>query len=162
MYRLTHSVLGLMLIVTSVGAAGQILLKIGMSQAGNQAPSLLGIVKIMLTQPLVFFGLVLFALNTILYLRVVQQHSISLVYPMLAFSYVMVTLLGRFVLGEAIPPLRVVGLLIIVAGVLLMAVSGNEERLKRGEFLRALTSSGGSAPSPARSETSLSEPPHHP
>ncbi|MBW3623325.1 MAG: hypothetical protein KY468_07940, partial [Armatimonadetes bacterium] len=120
MHRLTHSVLGIMLIVTTVGALGQILLKVGMSRAGKD-PTLIGIVKIMLTNPLVFMGLVLFAMNTILYLRVLQQHPLSLVYPMIAFSYVVVTFLAWAFLGERIPLLRLVGLATIVAGVLILA-----------------------------------------
>ena len=123
--RLTHSVLGIMLIVTTVGAAGQILLKIGMSQAPIKHPTILQIVKIMLTQPLVMCGLVLFALNTILYLRVVQQHDISLVYPMIAFSYVVVTFLDWLLLGQKIPPLRFLGLAVIILGVLIMAASSD-------------------------------------
>jgi drug/metabolite transporter (DMT)-like permease len=122
MHRLTHSILGIMLIVTTVGALGQILLKIGMSRA-DKAPTLIGIVKIMLTNPIVLFGLVLFALNTVLYLRVLQQHPLSLVYPMIAFSYVVVTFLAWAFMGERVPLLRLLGLLTITAGVLLMAAS---------------------------------------
>jgi drug/metabolite transporter (DMT)-like permease len=111
-----------MLIVTTVGAVGQILLKIGMSQA-DKHPTLLGIVKIMLSEPRVFCGLILFALNTILYLRVLQNYPLSLVYPMIAFSYVVVTFLSWLMLGEQIPPLRILGLLVIICGVLLLALS---------------------------------------
>lgn len=123
MHRLTHNILGIMLIVTTVGALGQILLKIGMSQAQDKTPTLIGIVKIMVTNPIVMCGLILFALNTILYLRVLQQHPLSLVYPMIAFSYVVVTFLAWGFLGERIPALRLVGLATIALGVLLMAAS---------------------------------------
>jgi len=137
MHRLTHNVLGIMLIVTSVGAVGQLLLKIGMEQVANKTPSLLGILRIMLTEPLVLFGLVLFALNTILYLRVLQQYPLSLVYPMIAFSYVVVTVLAWLFLGERIPPLRILGLLTISAGVLLLAASA--EGSIKGAITKALT-----------------------
>jgi uncharacterized membrane protein len=129
LHRLAHSPLYLMLIVTTVGAIGQLLLKTGMSGIEGK-PSLVGIVRIMLTEPRVLFGLILFALNTILYLRVLQQYPLSLVYPMIAFSYVVVSLLSWMLLGERIPLLRVLGLLTIVAGVLLMALSGARERAR--------------------------------
>jgi uncharacterized membrane protein len=119
-----------MLIVTTVGAIGQLLLKSGISQA-HRSPSLLGIVKIMLTEPRVFFGLVLFALNTILYLRVLQEYPLSVVYPMIAISYVVTTLLAWLFLGEKIPPLRVIGLMTICLGVLLLAASAGSARFSK-------------------------------
>jgi drug/metabolite transporter (DMT)-like permease len=127
MNRLTHNPLGIMLIVTTVGAVGQILLKIGMSQSVNK-PTLLEIAKIMFSEPRVFCGLILFALNTILYLRVLQEYPLSLVYPMIAFSYVVVTFLSWLLLGESIPPLRVLGLMVIIGGVLLLALSNRPSK----------------------------------
>ncbi len=122
MQRLTHNPLYIMLIVTTVGAVGQLLLKSGMSQV-HKAPTLTGIVRIMLTEPRVMLGLLLYAFNTILYLRVLQEYPLSVVYPMIAISYVVVTLMAWFLLGEQIPLLRLMGLGAICFGVILLAVS---------------------------------------
>ena len=134
-----------MLIVTAVGAVGQLLLKVGMGQVANKAPSLAGILKIMVTEPLVLFGLILYALNTILYLRVLQQYPLSLVYPMIAFSYVVVTVLAWLLLGEQVPMLRIIGLLTISIGVLLLAVSG-EGSVRRSVVGSSLSAKAQPAP----------------
>jgi uncharacterized membrane protein len=132
MSRVTHNILGIMFIVTAVGSIGQLLLKIGMSQAADKAPSLMGIVKIMATEPRVLCGLVLFALNTVLYLRVLQQYPLSVVYPMIAFSYVEVSALSWLLLGERISPVRILGLSVIVLGVLILSFGAPEkEKLHR-------------------------------
>ena len=46
-------------------------------------------------------------------------------YPFLALNFVLVTLVARFFLGESVPPLRWLGILVIIGGILLVAKSTN-------------------------------------
>lgn len=119
-----RSPLGLLLIAIGFGSCGQILLKIGMgTPAGKSAHGILGLVRVMVSQPYVIGGMVCYGLSSILYLKVLQQLDLSVVYPMVAASYVLVTLLSYLLLKEQIPALRVAGLSIIVLGVAVMALS---------------------------------------
>lgn len=123
--------LGLLLLAIGLGSCGQILLKIGMStQAGKQAQGVLGIVSVMVTQPYVTAGMICYALSSVLYLKVVQQLDLSVVYPMVAVSYVIVTVLSYLLLREQVPPLRILGLSIIVLGVVVMALSAKTRALQ--------------------------------
>ena len=49
--------------------------------------------------------------------------DLSVAYPFLALNFVLVTLSGRFLLGETVPSLRWLGILVIIAGILLVAKS---------------------------------------
>ncbi|HEY3283679.1 MAG TPA: EamA family transporter [Armatimonadota bacterium] len=119
-----RSPLGLLLAAIALGSVGQIFLKIGMSSpAGKSAHGILGLVRVMLTQPYVVVGLLCYGLSSILYLKVIQQLDLSLVYPMVAVSYVLVSILSFLLLKERIPALRVLGLGIIVIGVIVMSLS---------------------------------------
>ena len=50
--------------------------------------------------------------------------EISFAYPFLGLSFVLITLWGHFVLGEAVTVWRVSGVLLICAGVALVARGG--------------------------------------
>ena len=49
--------------------------------------------------------------------------DLSVAYPFLALNFVLVTLVARFFLGESVPPLRWLGILVIIGGILLVAKS---------------------------------------
>ncbi|HWQ14512.1 MAG TPA: EamA family transporter [Roseiflexaceae bacterium] len=116
----------LILIPTIAGVAGQLLLKIGMSQLGPleisaaAAPTLLW--KIV-TSPAVMTGLAIYFGGVFFWLLALNRAALSYVYPFASLSYVLITLASWAILHESIPPLRWMGLLVICAGVLLVARS---------------------------------------
>ena len=79
-------------------------------------------------QVVVGFGLYGFA--SLLWLKILQNPNVSLsvAYPMIAMSYVVVTALDRMVLKDPVPPLRIVGLFLICVGVALVGMAGTREK----------------------------------
>ena len=66
-------------------------------------------------------GLVIFALSAVIWLMVLSRASLSFAYPFASLSYLVIVLADRFVLGEAVSPLRWAGVLLIMAGIVLVA-----------------------------------------
>jgi len=110
----------MLLVAISLGAAGQICLKLGVNQLGGGG--LLGVLRGIFT-PYVFSGFALYGLSSIIYLMALQKLELSYAYPFVALSFVMVTVLSWRLLGETLPLLRVVGLVLILGGVLTVAAS---------------------------------------
>jgi drug/metabolite transporter (DMT)-like permease len=121
---LTSSFL-LILLSVSFGVAGQTALKLGVSQPGvaETANSVLSIIGLIFKSPLVLLGLFFYAAGALAWIAVLARLDLSVAYPFLALNFVLVTLSGRFLLGETVPTLRWVGILVIIAGILLVAKS---------------------------------------
>jgi drug/metabolite transporter (DMT)-like permease len=125
---LTPRLLGMLLVSLCLGAAGQSLMKLGMSrytQAHGDIGGLGHLIQAMLS-PAVMAGLGCFVLSSMLYLVLLSKLPMSLLYPMVALNYVFVTILGRFLFAEHVSLLRVGGLAVIIAGVTLVAMSGEK------------------------------------
>lgn len=120
----------LFLILASVtmGVSGQLCLKAGMDQVGVLSASSIGtIVQTafrVLATPLVFLGLAFYALGAVFWLMVLAKLDLSLAYPMLALTYVLIPLGAQFVLGEQVPMLRWLGVGIIFVGVMVVSQTG--------------------------------------
>lgn len=125
----------LVLIAVSLGAAGQIFLKQGMREValtgalGQQARLLF---RAILT-PNVFFGLVLYAVSTLFWLKVLSTEELSYVYPMIAVSYALVTILSAIFLHERVNPMRWISLLVICLGVAMLAIWGANKVQSQGQ-----------------------------
>ncbi len=129
------------LLVLGVGVlvpvAGQILLKLGTQQIGaldfGKGPGLLVDV---FTNPAVLAGLVFFGAGLLLYLTLISILDISLVYPVGAFAYVVITAItATGALGLEKEPLslvRLLGLVAIIGGVTLIALSSQEKKHPTG------------------------------
>jgi undecaprenyl phosphate-alpha-L-ara4N flippase subunit ArnE len=117
----------LFLILASVamGVSGQLCLKAGMDQIGALATGSVGTLMQtalrVVTTPLVFLGLAFYALGSVFWLLVLSKLDLSLAYPMLALTYVLIPLAAQFILGEQVPTLRWLGVGIIFAGVVVVA-----------------------------------------
>lgn len=117
----------LILILASVtmGVTGQLCLKAGMSQVGaltvDGVASLVQTTWRVLSTPLVLVGLTCYVLGAAFWLIVLSKLELSLAYPMLALTYVLIPLAAQFILGEQVPGLRWLGVGLIFAGVLVVA-----------------------------------------
>jgi len=76
------------------------------------------------TNPFVLGGFALIFSGSIFWLSVISQVPLSYAYPMLSTSYILVVGASWLVLGEQITWLRLAGVLVIMAGVSLVARSG--------------------------------------
>ncbi len=109
-----------------IAAAGQLILKVGMNNIGMVDLKKIGILNYLLKiiqNPQVMIGLLFYGISALLWLIVLSKEELSLVYPMVAFSYVITVILSMLILKEAIPPLRWLGLSIICLGIFLIAKS---------------------------------------
>jgi len=116
----------LVLVCVTLGTFGQISMQVGMGEVGNLGHSGLGgmvlsAVRAILTRPYVTLGILLYAMSAVLWLAVLTMRPVSYVYPMIALTYVFVTLLAWLLLGQQIPVTRWLGVILIVAGVSIVA-----------------------------------------
>lgn len=112
---------------TLIGAAAQILMKTGSSQAGTHvgladvfrnplliASFLFGVLK----NVKLFAGYCLYGVNTFLMALALKGRELSRLYPIIALTYVWVTILSLFLLaGEHMNFFRSIGIAFIVGGV---------------------------------------------
>jgi drug/metabolite transporter (DMT)-like permease len=104
--------LAIVSILLSVGA--QFALKAGM----RTTPALLEALR----QPMVLFGLSLYAFGAVCWLAVLGRWDVSKAYPMVGLGFVLSALVGTW-LGESVGAVRWVGILMICGGVVLVGRS---------------------------------------
>lgn len=117
-----------MLIASSAGTIGDILLTKGMKDLGNlsamSARDLISALLRGLTDPRLVLGTALLALFFLLWIAVLSWEDLSVALPMQALNYVLVAFLSRHYLGESVTPSRWAGTILVCLGVLLITVSG--------------------------------------
>lgn len=111
-------------IILSVTA--QFSLKAGMMQIKAAEPmsgsgSLPGLLPF-LTNKYLFLGFMLYGLGAIVWLGVLAKWDVSKAYPIVGLGFLLSTLVG-FALGEHVTLLRAAGMLLIVAGVYIIAMT---------------------------------------
>jgi drug/metabolite transporter (DMT)-like permease len=106
---------------------GQTLLKVGLNDIGgvslfdgNPLGSLLGLFR----TPWVILGFVCYGISAILWLDVLSKLDFSMAFPMVSLTYVFSLIIGRFIFHETVGLDRVVGVLLILAGLFFVIRSG--------------------------------------
>jgi multidrug transporter EmrE-like cation transporter len=127
--RTSSTAISVLLLLVSVGfaTAGQLTLKaameaigrIGTAQVSEAGQTLTRAVK----EPLLWIGLVLFGVSALFWLVVLSRVALSLAYPFVGISYVIVVVLARFFFDEHVPTLRWIGVSVIAVGIALIGVS---------------------------------------
>jgi multidrug transporter EmrE-like cation transporter len=117
-----------LLILTGVmlNAGAQLLLKAGVTPLGelsvdlhNLLPTML---KVLMQWPIVA-GLACYVISVGVWIVGLSRVEVSIAYPMLSMGYVVNALLAWWLFGEALGPMRWAGMVLILAGVLVMARS---------------------------------------
>ena len=98
-----------------LNAAAQLLLKAGT----NAMP--LGL-RLAL-EPHIVGGLACYVVSVVLWVVALSRVPVSIAYPMLSIGYVVNALAAWQLLGEALPPLRLAGIGVIILGVFMVARS---------------------------------------
>ena len=73
-----------------------------------------------LAQPYLPLALLIYALAMFLWLEVLSKTPLSIAYPVLAITYVLVPLFSYFAFNEQLKPAQFVGMFLILAGVALV------------------------------------------
>ncbi|MFO7948522.1 MAG: EamA family transporter [Armatimonadota bacterium] len=117
--------LAILLVAIALGAAGQLLLKAGVNTLGED-PTPIYVLKSFITKPMILGGFVCYGISSLFYLVSLSKLDLSYAYPMIALSYVIVAILSYKYLGEGLPFLRIVGIVVIIAGVTMVALSPDD------------------------------------
>ncbi|HLN01877.1 MAG TPA: EamA family transporter [Bryobacteraceae bacterium] len=111
--------MALVFVCTILGAAAQMLMKIGLGHLSQ--PGLMGY----LTSMPLLAGYGLYGLNTVLMVFALRDGELSILYPIIALTYVWVTILSVIFFHESLNPFKLAGVAVVVAGV---AVLGRGSR----------------------------------
>jgi drug/metabolite transporter (DMT)-like permease len=107
--------------------SGQTMLKVGLNDIGgvslfdgNPLGSLLGLLR----TPWIIVGFVCYGVAAILWLDVLSKLDFSLAFPLVSLTYVFALVIGYFVFDETVGLSRIVGVLLILAGLFFIIRSG--------------------------------------
>ncbi len=96
-----------------LGAVGQIFLKLGSAEITASPLSWL-----LNTQLII--GISLYAISTVIFVLALRMVAVSVLYPVIAASYIWVAILASLFLGETFTPLRWAGIGLIISGIVLI------------------------------------------
>ncbi len=117
-----------MLVVSVVFAvAGQFTLKTAMNEVGRIGATELAaagdtIVRT-LREPRLWLGLTLFGISAMFWLVVLSRVDLSVAYPFVGLSYIIVVLLSRLFLNEQVTALRWLGVVVVAIGIAIVGFS---------------------------------------
>ena len=109
-----------------LNAGAQLLLKAGTNSIGAFAFSAGNLVPVgikVASNPFIVAGLGCYAISVVVWIMALSRVEVSLAYPMLSIGYVVNALAAWALLGEALTPLRMAGIAVIVVGVFMVARS---------------------------------------
>jgi drug/metabolite transporter (DMT)-like permease len=117
----------LVFVAVVISVLGQVSLKVGMNQVGaidtgSLARPMETLMQVFST-PLVWLGLGCYGMSAMLWLVVLSRLDLSYAYLLLASMYVLIPLVSWLFLGERISPMRWVGMVVVVLGVVIVAKS---------------------------------------
>ncbi|UZD91707.1 hypothetical protein [Cognatishimia activa] len=112
----------LVFISVSLSAVGQIAFKLGVSKlVFADGAQIVGKILAFAASPFILAGLAAYGLGTLFWLFALRQLDLSLAYPFVAISFIVVFAIGVVGLGEPWNNTRALGLAIITIGLIVMA-----------------------------------------
>ncbi|MFC3070641.1 DMT family transporter [Phenylobacterium soli] len=118
--KLVPAALGLLGFCIAAETVQQLSFKVGNGRAESRP----GFVRAILTQPLIWTGILLWIVESIAWVLVLQKSPLSMAYPVMTLTYATVPLAGLVLLRERMSRRQMAGAALIFAGVLLVGVSG--------------------------------------
>ena len=97
---------------------GQLLFKIGLTRTG--AMTLQNLPAVFLS-PLIWMGLGLYVIATLIWFAVLSRAQLNVVYPLQSLSYILALVGSIVVFHEQVTPMRWVGVAVILVGVVLVS-----------------------------------------
>lgn len=118
---------GLLIVSVSFAVAGQLTLKTAMQRVGRigtaQVSAPLETITRVAKEPLLWTGLTLFGISAVFWLVVLSHVPLSVAYPVVGLSYVMIVAFSRYVLHEHVPLLRWMGVVVVAVGIAVIGLS---------------------------------------
>ncbi|WP_322813970.1 EamA family transporter [Chloroflexus sp.] len=116
-------VLSLLITASALTVTGEVLLKIGINHVTSQVGAFSLEPRVLwatFTDWRVILGFALVFGGAIFWLGVISRVDLSFAYPLLALNYVIILIPSRILLNESVSPVRLIGALIIVIGVIII------------------------------------------
>ena len=116
----------LLYIAIFIGAIGQLLLKFGLNKIGGLTLSRTNFIRLIFTlflNPYIVWGVFLYGISAFLWLIGLSNTPLSIAYPLISLSYIVVVLFSWILFYEKITLLKILGLFIICFGVFLLGKS---------------------------------------
>lgn len=117
----------LIIFTALLNASAQLLLKMGMSKIGQFNFALHNLVPIgckLVSSPFIVAGLMIYVLSVFLWLLVLSRTPVSIAYPLTSLGYIFNALGAYFIFSEHLTLFQVSGIVLIIAGVYLLAQQG--------------------------------------
>ena len=117
---------GLVLFGVLLNAAAQLLLKAGTNAIGHFAFDKSNILPVgwqLATEPHILGGLTCYVISVVVWIMALSRVEVSIAYPMLSIGYVVNAAAAYYLFGEAVTPMRLIGIGIIILGVYIVARS---------------------------------------
>ncbi len=121
--------MSIVMLLVSVGfsVAGHVTLSAAMQQVGRIGRAEVSAPWQTLLQaaryPKLWLGLFLFGISSLFWLVVLSRVPLSVAYPFVGLSYVIIVFLARFALHEQVPPLRWAGVTLVSLGIVVVGLS---------------------------------------
>jgi multidrug transporter EmrE-like cation transporter len=109
-----------------LNAAAQLLLKAGTNAVGRfefSAANLLPVGMRLAFEPHIAAGIACYVVSVVVWIMALSRVEVSIAYPMLSIGYVVNAIAAWYLFGEAVTPMRLAGIGVIVVGVFLVARS---------------------------------------
>src|SRR5271166_5352249 len=106
--------LALVFCCTLIGAIAQLLIKSGAQKIGHESSLWAAARSLVINLPLMG-GLCLYGLSAILLVLALRHAELSMIYPIIALTFVWVTILSAVVFGESMTLYKITGITTIVA-----------------------------------------------
>lgn len=122
------NVISFSLLMTGVllNAGAQLLLKAGTNAVGVfefSSSNILPVGMKLATEPHIVGGIGCYVISVVVWILALSRIEVSIAYPLLSIGYVVNALAAWYLFGEAVTPLRISGIGVIILGVYLVARS---------------------------------------
>lgn len=107
-----------------INAVAQLALKQGMRQIGHFefTPAILWEMSWRIaTNPYVMFGLFCYVVSVAVWLLALSRVDVGFAYPMLSVGYIVTAIAAFYLFGEALTPVRIAGIAVIMVGVFMIS-----------------------------------------
>ena len=118
--------LALLMAGVMLNAGAQLLLKAGTNSVGAFEYSAANIIPVgwkLATEPHIIGGLSCYVISVVVWIMALSRVEVSIAYPLLSVGYVVNAIAAYYLFGEAVTPMRLTGIAIIIVGVWIVARS---------------------------------------
>ena len=109
-----------------LNAAAQLLLKAGTNAVGHfefSAQNILPVGMKLAFEPHILGGLGCYVVSVVVWIMALSRVEVSIAYPLLSVGYVVNAIAAWYLFGEAVTPMRLTGIGVIIIGVYLVTRS---------------------------------------